>query len=221
MIVFSLLCWGASLFIPRDRRGRARTLIDPQQYRRLDRRPAAASARRPPHLVGRAGDQLVLAGRRRRAVAAAAAGQERARRQRGGRAPPASPIFSISIAIGSGLAAWLAAGRIILLPTLIGAVLLGLFAIDLGWSTYAARRSPSLARLSGDLRARAAASSSPSISPASRSPAACSSCRPSPPCRPGPAPTAAPAWSPASTCSMPPSWRPSTVARRAAADWPA
>ena len=45
-------------------------------------------------------------------------------------------VFSISIAIGSGLAAWLAAGRIILLPTLIGAVLLGLFAIDLGWATW-------------------------------------------------------------------------------------
>jgi len=45
-------------------------------------------------------------------------------------------IFSIAIAVGSGLAAWLAAGRIILLPTLIGAVLLGLFAIDLGWATY-------------------------------------------------------------------------------------
>ena len=44
-------------------------------------------------------------------------------------------IFSISIAIGSGLAAWLAAGRIVLLPTVIGAVLLGLFTIDLGWST--------------------------------------------------------------------------------------
>src|SRR5262249_37869177 len=43
-------------------------------------------------------------------------------------------IFSISIAIGSGLAAWLAAGRIILLPTVIGAVLLGLAAIDLGFS---------------------------------------------------------------------------------------
>src|SRR3954447_18327245 len=45
-------------------------------------------------------------------------------------------IFSISIAVGSGLAAWLAAGRIILLPTLIGAVLLGLFSIDLGWSLW-------------------------------------------------------------------------------------
>ena len=44
-------------------------------------------------------------------------------------------IFSIAIAVGSGLAAWLAAGRIILLPTLIGAVLLGMFAIDLGLAT--------------------------------------------------------------------------------------
>src|SRR5712691_11782725 len=57
-------------------------------------------------------------------------------------------VFSVSIAIGSGLAAWLAAGRIILLPTLIGAVLLGLFAIDLGWSTLGA--SP-IAGLSGYL----------------------------------------------------------------------
>jgi acyl-[acyl-carrier-protein]-phospholipid O-acyltransferase / long-chain-fatty-acid--[acyl-carrier-protein] ligase len=44
-------------------------------------------------------------------------------------------IFSVAVALGSGLAAWLAAGRIIILPTLIGAVLLGLFAIDLGWTT--------------------------------------------------------------------------------------
>jgi acyl-[acyl-carrier-protein]-phospholipid O-acyltransferase/long-chain-fatty-acid--[acyl-carrier-protein] ligase len=45
-------------------------------------------------------------------------------------------IFSIAIAVGSGLAAWLAAGRIILLPTLIGAVLLAVLAIDLGVATY-------------------------------------------------------------------------------------
>ncbi|HEX4407789.1 MAG TPA: acyl-[ACP]--phospholipid O-acyltransferase [Xanthobacteraceae bacterium] len=45
-------------------------------------------------------------------------------------------IFSVAVAIGSGLAAWLSAGRIILLPTLIGAVLLGVFATDLGWTAY-------------------------------------------------------------------------------------
>ena len=43
-------------------------------------------------------------------------------------------IFSIAVAIGSVSAAWLAHGRIVLLPTLVGAVLIGLFAIDLGWT---------------------------------------------------------------------------------------
>ena len=54
-------------------------------------------------------------------------------------------IFSISIAVGSGLAAWLSAGRIVLLPTLIGAVLLGVFAIDIGWSTMGAAPAAKLA----------------------------------------------------------------------------
>jgi acyl-[acyl-carrier-protein]-phospholipid O-acyltransferase / long-chain-fatty-acid--[acyl-carrier-protein] ligase len=43
-------------------------------------------------------------------------------------------IFSVAVAVGSGLAAWLAHGRIILLPTLVGGVLLGIFMIDLGWT---------------------------------------------------------------------------------------
>jgi acyl-[acyl-carrier-protein]-phospholipid O-acyltransferase/long-chain-fatty-acid--[acyl-carrier-protein] ligase len=46
-------------------------------------------------------------------------------------------IFSVAVAIGSGLAAWLAAGRIVLLPTLVAAVLLGLFSLDLGWTASA------------------------------------------------------------------------------------
>ncbi len=46
-------------------------------------------------------------------------------------------IFSVAVAIGSGLAAWLAHGRIILLPTLVAAVLLGLFSLDLGWTASA------------------------------------------------------------------------------------
>ncbi len=45
-------------------------------------------------------------------------------------------INAIAVAVGSGLAAWLAAGRIVLLPTLIGAVLLAIFAFNLGWITY-------------------------------------------------------------------------------------
>ncbi len=45
-------------------------------------------------------------------------------------------IFSISVAVGSGLAAWLAHGRIVLFPTLLGAFLLGVFTLDLGWATF-------------------------------------------------------------------------------------
>ena len=45
-------------------------------------------------------------------------------------------LFSVAVAIGSGLAAWLAAGRIVLLPTLFGAVMIGLFALDLGWMAH-------------------------------------------------------------------------------------
>jgi acyl-[acyl-carrier-protein]-phospholipid O-acyltransferase / long-chain-fatty-acid--[acyl-carrier-protein] ligase len=51
-------------------------------------------------------------------------------------------IFSVAVAIGSGLAAWLAHGRIVLLPTLIGAVLIGVFAIDLGWTASGFAHSP-------------------------------------------------------------------------------
>jgi acyl-[acyl-carrier-protein]-phospholipid O-acyltransferase/long-chain-fatty-acid--[acyl-carrier-protein] ligase len=45
-------------------------------------------------------------------------------------------VFSIAVAVGSGLAAWLASGRIVLLPTLVGAVGLCVFALDLGWATF-------------------------------------------------------------------------------------
>jgi acyl-[acyl-carrier-protein]-phospholipid O-acyltransferase/long-chain-fatty-acid--[acyl-carrier-protein] ligase len=45
-------------------------------------------------------------------------------------------IFSVTIALGSALASYIAAGRIILMPTLVGAILIGLCAIDLGIATY-------------------------------------------------------------------------------------
>jgi acyl-[acyl-carrier-protein]-phospholipid O-acyltransferase/long-chain-fatty-acid--[acyl-carrier-protein] ligase len=51
-------------------------------------------------------------------------------------------IFAIGIAIGSQLAAWLLHGRILLLPTLIGAILLGLFALDIGWASMGTVPAP-------------------------------------------------------------------------------
>ena len=44
-------------------------------------------------------------------------------------------LFSIAVGIGSGLAAAIARGRIVLNTTLAGCVLLGLFALDLGFAT--------------------------------------------------------------------------------------
>src|ERR1700730_12804181 len=133
MIVFSLLCWGASLFIPPTgeaapdlvvRANIAASTWDLLKHLRDDRRiwwgafvtcwfwvvGAVALSLLPPLVKN------VLGGTEEVVTTCLA-------------------IFSIAIAVGSGLAAWLAAGRIILLPTLIGAFLLGLFAIDLGWAT--------------------------------------------------------------------------------------
>jgi len=136
MIIFSLLCWGASLFIPRTGQGAPdlkvqanvlRSTVGLLNFLREDRRlwwgamvtswfwlVGAVSLSLMPPLV-----KNVLGGNEEVVTTCLA-------------------IFSISIAIGSGLAAWLAAGRIILLPTVIGAVLLGLAAIDLGFSTLGA-----------------------------------------------------------------------------------
>jgi acyl-[acyl-carrier-protein]-phospholipid O-acyltransferase / long-chain-fatty-acid--[acyl-carrier-protein] ligase len=137
MIVFSLLCWGASLLIPRTGQAAPDLVVQKNvlastwgllRYLREDPRlwwgalvtswfwlvGAVALSLMPPlvkNVLGGSEDVVTTC----------------------------LAIFSISIAIGSGLAAWLAAGRIILLPTLIGAVLLGLFAIDLGWSTLGAQ----------------------------------------------------------------------------------
>ncbi len=58
-------------------------------------------------------------------------------------------VFSVAVAVGSGLAAWLAAGRIVILPTLVGAVLIGLFALDLGWMAYSFAAPPALLGIEG------------------------------------------------------------------------
>ena len=54
-------------------------------------------------------------------------------------------VFSVAVAIGSGLAAFIARGRIVLWPTPVGAVILGLCALDLGWANYAAETGVAMA----------------------------------------------------------------------------
>jgi acyl-[acyl-carrier-protein]-phospholipid O-acyltransferase/long-chain-fatty-acid--[acyl-carrier-protein] ligase len=140
LIVFSLMCWGSSQFIPPTGEAAPDLKIQPNvftstasllRHLRDDRRiwwgamvtswfwlVGAVSLSLLPPMV-----KNILGGTEEVVTVCLA-------------------IFSISIAIGSGLAAWLAAGRIILLPTLIGAVLLGLFSIDLGWSLWGVSPPP-------------------------------------------------------------------------------
>ena len=134
MLIFAAIGWGSALYIPPVGRAAPDLRIDPNiarstielvQHLRTDRRlmwgalviswfwlvGAVVLALLPPFVTyGLGGTESV--------VTAFLA------------------IFSVSVAIGSGLASWLAAGRIILLPTMIGAVLLGVFAIDLGLVAY-------------------------------------------------------------------------------------
>jgi acyl-[acyl-carrier-protein]-phospholipid O-acyltransferase/long-chain-fatty-acid--[acyl-carrier-protein] ligase len=139
IMVFALLCWGASLLIPRTGEGAPNLKVDPNIARStgallkdlwIDHRlwwgglvtswfwlvGAVALSLMPP-LV-----KTVLGGTEEVVTVFLA-------------------VFSIAIAIGSGLAAWIAHGRIVLFPTLVGALLLGVFALDLGFATYGATQA--------------------------------------------------------------------------------
>jgi acyl-[acyl-carrier-protein]-phospholipid O-acyltransferase/long-chain-fatty-acid--[acyl-carrier-protein] ligase len=142
MIVFALACWGSSLLIPPTgeaapdlvvRSNVAASTIDLLRQLRDDRRIWwGGMVTSWFWLVGAVAVGLLVP-----LVKNVLGGSEEV-------AETCLGIFSVSIAIGSGLAAWLAAGRIILLPTLIGAVLMGVFAIDLGWWTAGAAPIPGL-----------------------------------------------------------------------------
>jgi len=137
MIVFALLCWGASLFIPRTGEAAPDLTVHKNilastggllKFLREDRRLWwGALVTSWFWLVGAVALSLMPA-----LVKNVLGGNEDV-------VTTCLAVFSVSIAIGSGLAAWLAAGRIVLLPTLLGAVLLALFALDLGWSTLSAQ----------------------------------------------------------------------------------
>ena len=139
VMCFALLCWVSALFIPKTGEA-APESHHQQEHRDLDLVADPASALRSEAVVGRAGDELVLAGRRRRAVAVAAGGEIAGRRQRGNRSPPISPVLGRG-RDRLGLAAWLCAGRIILLPTLLGALCLGIFSLVHRLHALGTRRS--------------------------------------------------------------------------------
>jgi hypothetical protein len=119
-------------------------------------RPArcCASADRQAAVVGRAGDELVLARRRGRAVADAAAGQERARRHRRGRHRLPGDLLDRR-SRSARLAAWLAPDASSCCRRWSAPSCSALFALDLGWATYGAPlRSASSALRKYFVRAR-------------------------------------------------------------------
>jgi acyl-[acyl-carrier-protein]-phospholipid O-acyltransferase/long-chain-fatty-acid--[acyl-carrier-protein] ligase len=45
-------------------------------------------------------------------------------------------VFAISVGIGSAIAAWMSAGRVVLLPAPVGTLLLAVFSLDLAWNLW-------------------------------------------------------------------------------------
>src|SRR5262245_54718480 len=143
MIIFSLACWGASLFIPPTgqgapdlviRRNVLTSTVSLLNHLRDDRRIWWGAFVTSWFWLAGAVVTVVM----QSLVKDVLGGNEEV-------ITTCNAIFAISIAIGSLLAAWIAAGRIILLPTLIGSVLLGLFALDIGVSTIGAQPIAGLA----------------------------------------------------------------------------
>jgi len=136
IVVFSLACWGASLLIPRTGQGAPTLYVDPNIARSTgsllkdlwtDKRLWWGSIVTSWFwLVGAVALSLMTP-----MVKSALSNTEEV-------VTAYLAVFSIAIAVGSGLAAWLAHGRIVLFPTLVGAFLLGVFALDLGFTIYGA-----------------------------------------------------------------------------------
>jgi acyl-[acyl-carrier-protein]-phospholipid O-acyltransferase/long-chain-fatty-acid--[acyl-carrier-protein] ligase len=132
MMLLALLCWGASLFIPKTAQAAPDLVIDPNilgstigllselwSQTRLWRCAVVTStfwlvgaivlSLLPPlvmHTLGGAETVVTIH----------------------------LAVFAVAIGVGSGLASWLSAGRIILWPAAVGALLIGLFSLDLGFA---------------------------------------------------------------------------------------
>jgi acyl-[acyl-carrier-protein]-phospholipid O-acyltransferase/long-chain-fatty-acid--[acyl-carrier-protein] ligase len=130
MMLFAILCWGASLFIPKTAQAAPDLALDPNVFRstgrllgelwsdtRLWRCAVVTSIF---WLVG-----AVLLSLLPPLVMHTLSGAETV-------VTIYLAVFAVAIGLGSGLASWLLAGRIILLPTAVGALLIGLFSLDLG-----------------------------------------------------------------------------------------
>ncbi|MGI3902034.1 MAG: acyl-[ACP]--phospholipid O-acyltransferase [Janthinobacterium lividum] len=130
---FAVLCWGSSLLIPATGEGDHDLHVDPNLFRSTGQLITHLHGDRRMWSCGLFVSWFWLTG----AVALTLLpilvksdfhGTE-------GATTAALAIFSVGIAVGSGLASWLSAGRVILLPTALAGVLLGIFSLDLAWGS--------------------------------------------------------------------------------------
>jgi acyl-[acyl-carrier-protein]-phospholipid O-acyltransferase/long-chain-fatty-acid--[acyl-carrier-protein] ligase len=130
MVVFALLCWGASLFIPKTAQAAPDLTVDPNIFRSTARLLAELWSDTRLWRCAVVTSIFWLVG----AVVLSLL-PPLVMRTLGGAETVVTvflAVFAVAIAVGSGLASWLSAGRIILLPTAVGALLIGVFSLDLG-----------------------------------------------------------------------------------------
>jgi acyl-[acyl-carrier-protein]-phospholipid O-acyltransferase/long-chain-fatty-acid--[acyl-carrier-protein] ligase len=130
MLLFALLCWGASLLIPRTGRAAPGLAIDPNVLRSTGRLVAQLWAEARLWRCAVATSVFWLIG----AVVLALLAPLVMHTLHGAETVVTIylTVFAVAIALGSGLAAFLAAGRIVLLPVVAGAILIGCASLDLG-----------------------------------------------------------------------------------------
>jgi acyl-[acyl-carrier-protein]-phospholipid O-acyltransferase/long-chain-fatty-acid--[acyl-carrier-protein] ligase len=138
MLLFALLCWGASLLIPRTGRAAPGLAIDPNILRSTGRLVAQLWAEARLWRCAVATSVFWLIG----AVVLALLAPLVMHTLHGAETVVTIylTVFAVAIALGSGLAAFLAAGRIVLLPVVAGAILIGCASLDLGLALLPLRR---------------------------------------------------------------------------------
>jgi len=134
MLVFALLCWGSSLLIPKVGSGAPDLVVSKNIVASTVELLGHLRSDRKMWWGGLVTSWFWLVG-----AVVLSAMPPLVKNVLGGNEDVVTiylAIFSVAVAVGSGLAAWLSAGRIVLLPTLVGAIGLTLFALDLGFATY-------------------------------------------------------------------------------------
>src|SRR3954471_14287599 len=134
MLVFALLCWGSSLLIPKVGSGAPDLVVSKNIVASTVELLGHLRSDRKMWWGGLVTSWFWLVG-----AVVLSAMPPLVKNVLGGNEDVVTiylAVFSVAVGVGSGLAPWLSAGRIVLLPTLVGAIGLTLFALDLGFATF-------------------------------------------------------------------------------------